>query len=182
MSLFLNKPSTDSDRPQQSYLTTLNPVANNANSKPSLFQQTLFANKASQNKETIEGVVATSELKRLYTNSLGQSNASVFTSVSPNANTTTSTTLGGTFGATTSSFANPASTSAAPTIPKLRYTPCLKPPLRPAVHRERLLWYLSPTAEVIEDFKIEQIIEYQKLWNTFNDRADYDKLTQVLQY
>jgi hypothetical protein len=40
---------------------------------------------------------------------------------------------------------------------KLRYTPCIKPPLKPTAHRERLLWYLSPTKEVVDDFRIEQV-------------------------
>lgn len=43
-------------------------------------------------------------------------------------------------------------------IPKLKYTPCLRPPLEPSAYRERILWYLSPTPEVVEDFRIEQVI------------------------
>lgn len=42
---------------------------------------------------------------------------------------------------------------------KLKYTPCIKPPLKPTAHRERLLWYLSPTKEVVDDFRIEQVNE-----------------------
>lgn len=41
--------------------------------------------------------------------------------------------------------------------PKLKYTPCIKPPLKPSAHRERLLWFLSPTKEVVDDFRIEQV-------------------------
>jgi hypothetical protein len=40
---------------------------------------------------------------------------------------------------------------------KLKYTPCIKPPLKPIAYRERLLWYLSPTKEVVDDFRIEQV-------------------------
>lgn len=68
-------------------------------------------------------------------------------------------------------------------IPKLKYTPCIKPPLEPSAHRERILWYLSPTPEVVDDFRIEQILGYQKHWHNFNDRYsrdEYDKLTAAL--
>lgn len=43
------------------------------------------------------------------------------------------------------------------TGPKLKYTPCVQPPLQPTHHRERLLWFLSPTPEIVDDFKIEQV-------------------------
>lgn len=43
------------------------------------------------------------------------------------------------------------------TLPKLRYTPCVQPPLQPTTHRERLLWFLSPTPEIVDDFRIEQV-------------------------
>jgi hypothetical protein len=43
------------------------------------------------------------------------------------------------------------------TIPKLKYTPCIRPPLQPSAQRERILWYLCPTPEVVEDFRIEQV-------------------------
>ncbi|KAI8984328.1 hypothetical protein BDF20DRAFT_379801 [Mycotypha africana] len=71
----------------------------------------------------------------------------------------------------------------APEVPKLRYTPCVRPPAKPTAHRERLLWYLSPTPEIIEDFRIEQKIEFQRQWCAFNDRTSrpyYDKLTDIL--
>ncbi|CAO3622397.1 unnamed protein product [Mucor hiemalis] len=68
-------------------------------------------------------------------------------------------------------------------IPKLKYTPCIKPPLEPSAHRERLLWYLSPTPEVVEDFRIEQVLGFQKHWHSFSDRhsrTQYDNLTAAL--
>jgi hypothetical protein len=49
-------------------------------------------------------------------------------------------------------------------LPKLKYTPCIKPPLEPSQHRERILWYLSPTPEVIDDFRIEQVKKIVSLW------------------
>ena len=41
-------------------------------------------------------------------------------------------------------------------IPNLVYTPCYQPPPKPSCDRSRRLWYLCPTADVIEDFRIEQ--------------------------
>ncbi|KAK4516140.1 uncharacterized protein ATC70_011106 [Mucor velutinosus] len=69
------------------------------------------------------------------------------------------------------------------TGPKLKYTPCVQPPLQPTKNRERLLWFLSPTPEIIDDFRIEQMIDLEKNWNRYNDRASrayYDKMTSVL--
>ncbi|KAI8066979.1 uncharacterized protein B0P05DRAFT_553068 [Gilbertella persicaria] len=68
-------------------------------------------------------------------------------------------------------------------VPKLQYTPCVRPPIKPSQHRERLLWFLSPTAEVVEDFRIEQMIQFQQNWHKFNDRTSrvhYDKMTDIL--
>lgn len=42
-------------------------------------------------------------------------------------------------------------------VPKLRFTSCIKPPLRPSAHRERIMWYMNRTEEVVEDFRIEQV-------------------------
>ncbi|GAN04934.1 methionine aminopeptidase 1D, chloroplastic/mitochondrial-like [Mucor ambiguus] len=69
------------------------------------------------------------------------------------------------------------------TGPKLKYTPCVQPPLQPTKARERLLWFLSPTPEIVDDFRIEQMIDLQKNWNRYNDRTSrvyYDKMTSVL--
>lgn len=43
------------------------------------------------------------------------------------------------------------------TFPTLKHTPCIQPPLQPTSHRERLLWFLSPTPEIVDDFRIEQV-------------------------
>ncbi|KAL9552109.1 hypothetical protein MBANPS3_003949 [Mucor bainieri] len=69
------------------------------------------------------------------------------------------------------------------TGPKLKYTACVQPPLQPTKPRERLLWFLSPTPEIVDDFRIEQMIDLQKNWNRYNDRTSrvyYDKMTSVL--
>ncbi|CAO0795533.1 unnamed protein product [Mucor circinelloides] len=69
------------------------------------------------------------------------------------------------------------------TFPTLKHTPCIQPPLQPTSHRERLLWFLSPTPEIVDDFRIEQMIDLQKNWNRYNDHASrvyYDKMTAVL--
>ncbi|OBZ89262.1 hypothetical protein A0J61_02678 [Choanephora cucurbitarum] len=66
---------------------------------------------------------------------------------------------------------------------KLEYTPCIRPPLKPSQHRERLLWFLSPTPEVVEDFRIEQMIQMEQTWHKFNDRNSrtlHDKMTHIL--
>lgn len=42
-------------------------------------------------------------------------------------------------------------------VPKLRFNPCIRPPLQPSAHRARTLWYLYRTPEVIDDFRIEQV-------------------------
>ncbi|KAI7907475.1 uncharacterized protein BX663DRAFT_491038 [Cokeromyces recurvatus] len=76
-----------------------------------------------------------------------------------------------------------ASTKKPSETPKLQYVPCIRPPLKPTTHRERLLWFLSPTPEVVEDFKIEQMLDIQKYWTKFNDHASriyYDKMTDIL--
>lgn len=70
-----------------------------------------------------------------------------------------------------------------PAGPQLKYTPCVQPPLQPTKARERLLWFLSPTPEIVDDFRIEQMIELQKNWSRYNDRTSrvyYDKMTSVL--
>lgn len=144
LSLFLSNPTNE--RPKQSLLTPVNATTNATNPQfmSSLFQQTLFDNKNLQTKTTIENQVANSELQKLFNNITEQTPATLFASAGTAATTTTTAAAGVT-------------TATSETLPKLKYTPCLKPPLRPAVHRERLLWYLSPTPEVIEDFKIEQV-------------------------
>ncbi|KAG2205715.1 hypothetical protein INT47_008072 [Mucor saturninus] len=68
-------------------------------------------------------------------------------------------------------------------VPKLKFAPCIKPPLRPSAHRERIMWYMNRTEEVVADFRIEQILELKKNWTKFNDRYSslfYDRLLLVL--
>ncbi|KAI8090522.1 hypothetical protein BDF21DRAFT_191550 [Thamnidium elegans] len=79
-------------------------------------------------------------------------------------------------------YSNP-NDSFAGTVPKLRFKSCIKPPLEPSAHRARTLWYLNRTPEVVDDFRIEQILAFRKNWNKFNDRLSsiyYDKMINEL--
>ncbi|KAG2208764.1 hypothetical protein INT47_007863 [Mucor saturninus] len=67
-------------------------------------------------------------------------------------------------------------------VPKHKFAPCIKPPLRPSAHRERIMWYMNRTEEVVTDFRIEQILELKKNWTKFNDRYSslfYDRLLLI---
>ncbi|GAA5814232.1 hypothetical protein MFLAVUS_007726 [Mucor flavus] len=67
--------------------------------------------------------------------------------------------------------------------PKLRFSYPIRPPLQPSAYRPRILWYLHPTPEVVEDFQIEQILAFRKYWHK-SDRhfssVYYDKMTSEL--
>lgn len=56
-------------------------------------------------------------------------------------------------------YSNPYDSYSSP-VPRLRFNPCIRPPLQPSAHRARTLWYLYRTPEVIDDFRIEQVKIY----------------------
>ncbi|CEP19215.1 hypothetical protein [Parasitella parasitica] len=69
-------------------------------------------------------------------------------------------------------------------LPKLKYTPCVQPPLQPTKYRARLTWYLSPSnPEIINDFKIQQLIDFRqnkKIYRYLNSVVYYDNIAREL--
>ncbi|KAI9487663.1 MAG: hypothetical protein EXX96DRAFT_554156 [Benjaminiella poitrasii] len=150
-------------------------------------QRTLLTNKTatvpatvSNNPFTTKGFnfnetqITQNGLKQLYGNAIQQKQNAISTATTATTGTMNVSSL---YSRTSASTKKPSET------PVLQYVPCIRPPLKPTTHRERLLWFLSPTPEVVEDFKIEQMLDIQKYWSKFNDHASriyYDKMTDIL--
>ena len=56
-------------------------------------------------------------------------------------------------------------------VSKLKFVPCLPPPVQPAVKRDRSLWHLARTPKLVDEFRMEQVKALKNIWSTYINRT-----------